>query len=156
MVPVIVGKDDFVNGGKIDLQFFQVQSDGIPMGAGINENLMAIRFNQCGKTPFADTCGLAHEHGGENSDFEGVDLGGGIGGCSVSRGFPPFAQTAKDGPAQSQNREGAKSGGQTSEDFHDEDSVARPVQTQPKHFGLSAIWRSRPMQACRANQWLSE
>jgi hypothetical protein len=80
VVPMVVSEDDFPDPGEVDLQVARVDGHRFRMRPGVEENAMAVRFDEGGESPFAKPRRFSHEHRGEHSDFEGVDLGGRVAG----------------------------------------------------------------------------
>src|SRR5438128_2543680 len=74
-VRMVVCEDDFVDAGEINLQVAGVRSDGVGMRARVEENAVAVRFDERREAPLAEGGWLSDEHGREHCDFEGVDLG---------------------------------------------------------------------------------
>src|SRR5262249_29114836 len=80
VIPMVRSEGCFGDAGKVELQLCRFQGERVRVRASVEQNAMAVRFDERGKAPFANASGFADEHGGEDSDFEGVNLGGWIGG----------------------------------------------------------------------------
>ena len=72
MVIVIVGEDDFAHVAEVEFQITHVGEDGFGARTGVDEDAMAVGFDQRGKSPFPDP--LVGKHGGEDGDFEVLNL----------------------------------------------------------------------------------
>ena len=74
MVPVVVRENDFLNIRQIDVKIAGVLEHGVRVRSGIDQNAVPVRLDKRGKTPFAETNGIANQHGGQDGDLECVNL----------------------------------------------------------------------------------
>ena len=71
MVGMVVAQDDVADVGEIDLQLLSVTEDGLLARARVEQEPVAIDFDQGGETPLPDAVGVG-QHRGEDRDLDGV------------------------------------------------------------------------------------
>src|SRR5271168_2411912 len=68
-----MAEDYVLHIAEIDFQFADVFKDGVGAGASVEKNFVAIGFDECRETPFADA--VVGEHGGKNGDLKSAYFG---------------------------------------------------------------------------------
>ncbi|GAC1631055.1 MAG: hypothetical protein NVS9B14_02380 [Candidatus Acidiferrum sp.] len=71
---MVVREDYFADTGEVYLQVTRVDGHCFRMRSSVQQNAVAIGFDEGGESPFAKPGRLSHEHRGEHGDFEGADL----------------------------------------------------------------------------------
>jgi hypothetical protein len=68
VIVVVVGEHYLAHVAQIEMKVMDVREDGLGPRSCVDENAVAIGFDQSSKTPFADS--LIGEHGRENGYFQ--------------------------------------------------------------------------------------